>query len=49
MNYIIKHEVMPQSIAGKKKKKIFYVPPSPHLTSLPHLTSPHLSQAVSRL
>jgi hypothetical protein len=35
MNYIIKHEVMPQSIAGKKKKKkIFYVPPSPHLTSL---------------
>jgi hypothetical protein len=42
MNYIIKHEIMPQSIVGKKKKKkkIFYVHTLPYL---PPLTSPHLT------
>jgi hypothetical protein len=36
MNYIIKHEVMPQSIVGKKKKKkkIFYVHTLPYLPPL---------------
>lgn len=45
MNYIIKHEVMPQSIVGKKKKKkkIFHVHTLPYRPPSPHPTSPRLS------